>query len=626
MAVGIEIGLRNLVEDLTPELGGPLVGANINGVLVVDGSTHAQTGAGIQAAIDALPAGGGMVFMPAGSYVLAAGITVKGDDIVLKGAGPSTILSTSGMQDTFITTGGDTSTKRCRLCDFAIDATNQTEPGDYGIESDKSACGVLIDDELNVGCDDTIVERLYISHVKNEAIGIWGAVQWESNLFVVVQNNVLSDFGHRGIHTHIDCSTRALNNTLRDSNTAHLNAAIRHGHIISGNVIHNVVHSWTEGEGSHVILGSDMESIITGNMIIDCDVTQYGIHTWIGAEHGDLVANNLIYGGSMAAAIHVYKNDMVLNNRIIGFADIVNGIGVGSGEENARVVGNHITGMSGIGISSSSADVVITGNIVDDPDAVGTDYAIYLTTNAANAIVRDNVFLAGYAWMQNATILARGNSPLRTFDGVAWNTYPFTLTAAAPTIRWWMSSVLLDATGNVVDAVLPDPTAWPGESIIVKAIDVTNSCKISPFSGENIDGAVQEITFHSANDAVTVQSDGTDWWIVDSHIQHEPLRVVSWASGATITIDADVTDHYNAVGITAETTFAVPSGTPVDGQKLTIRIEDDGTGRALNWNAIFEVVGQTLPVTTTAAKKIYVGLIYNTTDTKWDVVAIAEEA
>ena len=36
--------------------------------------------------------------------------------------------------------------------------------------------------------------------------------------------------------------------------------------------------------------------------------------------------------------------------------------------------------------------------------------------------------------------------------------------------------------------------------------------------------------------------------------------------------------------------------------------------------------GTELPTTTVISKYIYVGCIYNSTDTKWDVVAVANEA
>ena len=61
-------------------------------------------------------------------------------------------------------------------------------------------------------------------------------------------------------------------------------------------------------------------------------------------------------------------------------------------------------------------------------------------------------------------------------------------------------------------------------------------------------------------------------------------------------------------------------------KKQIIRIKDDGSAAPLTWNAIFRAIGVTLPSTTTSSKIIYVGCIYNDTDTKWDVIAVKEEA
>ena len=60
--------------------------------------------------------------------------------------------------------------------------------------------------------------------------------------------------------------------------------------------------------------------------------------------------------------------------------------------------------------------------------------------------------------------------------------------------------------------------------------------------------------------------------------------------------------------------------------KLIIWIKDNGTARALSWNAIYRAVGITLPTTTVISKTLYVGFIYNSTDTKWDAVATNQEA
>jgi len=103
-------------------------------------------------------------------------------------------------------------------------------------------------------------------------------------------------------------------------------------------------------------------------------------------------------------------------------------------------------------------------------------------------------------------------------------------------------------------------------------------------------------------------------------------RVDSITSASTITPTSDTVDQYNVTALAVDATMASPSGTPTDGQKLIIRIKDNGTGRALTWNAAYRPVGVTLPIITSANKVLYFGCIFNTQDSYWDVVAFAEEA
>lgn len=103
-------------------------------------------------------------------------------------------------------------------------------------------------------------------------------------------------------------------------------------------------------------------------------------------------------------------------------------------------------------------------------------------------------------------------------------------------------------------------------------------------------------------------------------------RVVSTASSATPTPNAATTDQYVLTALAAAATFGAPTGSPVDGQRLMVRIKDNGTARTLAWNAIYRILGITLPSTTVISKTLYVGFIYNAADTKWDGVAVSQEA
>lgn len=106
-------------------------------------------------------------------------------------------------------------------------------------------------------------------------------------------------------------------------------------------------------------------------------------------------------------------------------------------------------------------------------------------------------------------------------------------------------------------------------------------------------------------------------------------RIVTTTSNATITPTAATADQYTVTALATTATLAAPSGVPVDGQKLVIRIKDNGTARPLTWttsSGAYRAVGVTLPTTTVLSKVTYVGCIYNSQDTFWDVVALAQQA
>jgi len=108
-----------------------------------------------------------------------------------------------------------------------------------------------------------------------------------------------------------------------------------------------------------------------------------------------------------------------------------------------------------------------------------------------------------------------------------------------------------------------------------------------------------------------------------------PRVVSAGVTSGNITPNGDTTDTLNAFGLTGAITVLAPSGTPVDGQRLILRFEDNGTGRAITWttsSGAYRIVGTTLPTTTVAGKVTYVGCIYNSTDVFWDVIAVTTQA
>jgi len=124
------------------------------------------------------------------------------------------------------------------------------------------------------------------------------------------------------------------------------------------------------------------------------------------------------------------------------------------------------------------------------------------------------------------------------------------------------------------------------------------------------------------NDVLTYESSTSLW-------KNKPFtfipNVQSVTSAATVTpttLNDEVVITAQAVGLT----LANPTGTAVQGQSLIIRIKDNGTARTIAYGTEYRAIGVILPSTTIILKTLYLGFIYNATDTKWDCIGVAQQA
>lgn len=112
-------------------------------------------------------------------------------------------------------------------------------------------------------------------------------------------------------------------------------------------------------------------------------------------------------------------------------------------------------------------------------------------------------------------------------------------------------------------------------------------------------------------------------------------RVTSRVNAQTTTTspfawNSDSYDQQSFSALANALTINADAGTPTDGQKAMFRFKDNGTARALTWTTgtsnSFRAIGVTLPTTTVINKTVYVGCVYNVADSRWDAVAVAQEA
>jgi hypothetical protein len=102
-------------------------------------------------------------------------------------------------------------------------------------------------------------------------------------------------------------------------------------------------------------------------------------------------------------------------------------------------------------------------------------------------------------------------------------------------------------------------------------------------------------------------------------------RIISAASTTSIAPSMASADMYTVTALAANLTISDPTGTPTDGEQLTFRIKDNGTSRTLTWGTSYRSLGVALPASTTISKTMYVTAVYNSPDTKWDVVQVVIE-
>jgi hypothetical protein len=161
-----------------------------------------------------------------------------------------------------------------------------------------------------------------------------------------------------------------------------------------------------------------------------------------------------------------------------------------------------------------------------------------------------------------------------------------------------------------------------GQSIVVKTsagtgITVTSGAKAHLFAdGTNV---VYAFNYATPNGVETLTNKR-----ITPRVNSTTTTTSPWAWNS---------DSYDQQGFTAlanALTINADAGTPTDGQKTIFRIKDNGTVRNLTWTTgtskSFRAVGVTLPTTTVANKTVYVGCVYNSADTRWDAVAVSQEA
>lgn len=253
----------------------------------------------IQTAVDALPSGGGVVYIKQGTYTVSAKIEITTENIALIGAGKSTVLTTAGsniMVDLLNASG-------CLIDSMYF----------YGNNAGANAGrGIYVDDSNKVivrNCWFENLQSLGITFVATSAdclafgnyvsdcgsVGTAGIAVSGSGHYIA--NNVVTACGLHGIQLGSSTTNIVIGNACT-ANVGHgISLGTSHNNVINGNICEGNDSADSETYDGISLLNSDY-NVITGNRCKDND--RYEIN--ISAVNCN---SNLVVGNSAIGTDHV---------------------------------------------------------------------------------------------------------------------------------------------------------------------------------------------------------------------------------------------------------------------------------------------------------------------------------
>jgi hypothetical protein len=178
------------------------------------------------------------------------------------------------------------------------------------------------------------------------------------------------------------------------------------------------------------------------------------------------------------------------------------------------------------------------------------------------------------------------------------------------------------AGGAIVFQTAPAGASGTTQNAATERLRITSVGEIG-IGGANYGTSGQVLTSGGSGAAPSWQ------WTINASSTTSITSPLAWNSGSF--------GQYAATAQATALTINADAGTPVDGRKEVFRFKDNGTARVLTFTGGvtngFRPVGVTMTAsgsnwtyTTTISKITYFGCVYNASDSRWDVVAISQEA
>ena len=271
------------------------------------------------------------------------------------------------------------------------------------------------------------------------------------------------------------------------------------------------------------------------------------------------------------------------------------------------------TGYAGsLGYSGSIGNIGYTGSA---GSASGGSFSNGQSISVANLVITGSLTAnsstgtAGQVLTSNGTAIYWANSVARVSST---NAISQTFTGDGTTAVFTLSKSVANQTNIIVsmNGLLQIPTTH--YTISSTSLTFTTA----PYSGTVIEARNME--------GVVVSSGG------GSGGGTNIPRVYSTTTDTAVTPNTTTYDMYVYTALAATLTINASTNSPTNGTKLMFRFKDNGTAQTLTWTTTgsgsFRIIGTTLPTATTVSKVTYVGCVYNSDESYWDVIAVGTQA
>jgi len=292
--------------------------------------------------------------------------------------------------------------------------------------------------------------------------------------------------------------------------------------------------------------------------------------------------------------------------------------------------GTLLTGIAGVALSFGQAVYLSSVDKRLYPakaDAAGTMAAVGVVVIAGNAL--DTVTYIENGYIRNDSLTWTVGSAAGGKIYVSPTTAGAITQAAPSTVGHQLQELGYAEDTHILRIVVNSLLVEVGSGLTDLASEVTGVLPAANGGAGTVSGLMKADGYGSVSAALAgtdfISPSGTET-IANKRINP---RVISLPNNdGTLTsgnpeYDVDNADEFILTALAQDTDFGMPGGTPLDGQKLIIRIKDDGTARTLTWNTVFrESTDLPKPTITVLGKTLYLGFIYNAADSKWDCLAV----